>query len=89
VRKLLDNLNSGGGHIVVLIFLICLSLFCMQIGIAKAGDILVGALAALWPLVSSRRGLNLDPKKQPIRSAGTHPLKSDAPAERGKEKVSR
>lgn len=62
MRDLLTNLNSPGGHIVILIFLICLSLFCMQIGIAKAGDVLVGALAALWPLVT-RRGPNQNAKK--------------------------
>jgi len=59
VRNLFSSINTPGGHIVVLLFLVCLSLVCLAFHLDKAGEmILVGALATLWPLMSNRRNGN-------------------------------
>lgn len=56
--NLLRCLNTPGGHIVVCVFLVCLSLLCIHLQIKKAEDVLAMALAALLALLSRRANEN-------------------------------
>lgn len=51
-----SNLNTPGGKIVILVFLICLSLLCLWLKVDKAGDVLAGSLACLWTLLGRQPG---------------------------------
>jgi len=56
VKTLMHYINTTGGHIIVLLFLVCLGVACMIYHQDEAGKlILVGALATLWPLMSNRK----------------------------------
>jgi hypothetical protein len=50
--RFLRYLDTPGGHILVLVFLIALGLIAISLEIQRAENILIGALAALWPLLS-------------------------------------
>jgi hypothetical protein len=52
--KALRLLNTPGGHIVVLLFLIMLGLVAVKLQVARGEDILIGALAALLAELSSQ-----------------------------------
>lgn len=43
----LDSLDSGGGHIAILLLLIVLGVVMVKLGIDKGEDVLVGAFGAL------------------------------------------
>lgn len=45
--KWLDTLDSNGGHLALLLFLILLGMSAFKLGIPKAEDIMMGAFGAL------------------------------------------
>jgi hypothetical protein len=49
--KVLRLLDTPSGHIVVLLFLVVLGLLAMKLQVPRAEEIMIGALAALWPLL--------------------------------------
>ena len=55
VEALVQNVNTPGGHILVLLFLACLGVLCLVCRQDRPGEmILVGALATPWPLMNPR-----------------------------------
>ena len=47
-------LSSHGGRIAVSIFLIMLALVALKLAVPRAEEVLIGALAVLWPLLGAR-----------------------------------
>lgn len=56
MQKALRLLNTPGGHIVVLLFLIVLGLVAIKLRVPRGEEIMIGALAALWPLLTGQSG---------------------------------
>ncbi|HYE86362.1 MAG TPA: hypothetical protein VEA16_08400 [Vicinamibacterales bacterium] len=50
-HNFLDSLDTPGGHIAVLVFLVVLGVGLVQFDIAKGEDVLVGAFAALLAML--------------------------------------
>ena len=62
MQKKLNMLSSPGGRIAVSLLLIILALVALKFAIPRAEEVLIGALAALWPLLSGRDNGPSEPK---------------------------
>ena len=51
MRKWMEAVNTPGGHIVVLLFVIVIGIVALKMGIPRGDEILIGALAVMWPLL--------------------------------------
>ena len=49
------NLASPSGRILVLVFLICVSLLCLQCKVPKADELLTGTLATLLAALARKQ----------------------------------